>query len=168
MACPFRAAADVWGRPAVPEVLIVSNPTVARTFDQGLRGLQVTWSHRRHMSSAQAVVRAAAHNHGLGLTVDVPAIVARNDIRVLPLPNFPALPLAVFWMGTPTDAQRAAVDLLRAGASRLLRDTISPFVSSWAAQGAADGNGKGGGTGPDEKVPAPKARGKARGGKRKR
>ncbi len=120
---PVRSAAELWAREHVTDVLYVSAAadTVTRNFDAGLRGLKVTWTNRRRVGSALCVTQHVADGDGFGVTVNVPNLVRRRGLRVLPLPNFTPLPLAAFWPGEATPLHVTAVKLLRKVASELQR-----------------------------------------------
>ena len=120
-ASPLRAAAELWARPEITETLFVSAAagTMLRQFDAGLRGLQVEWKKRRRVGSVATVAAAVAAGRGYGLGLDVPEVVAYPRIRVLPLPNFPRVPIAMVWRGPATREIKTAVELLRLVARKL-------------------------------------------------
>jgi DNA-binding transcriptional LysR family regulator len=110
-----RSATELWARHAIEDTLFVSaaTETLARHFDAGLRGLGVTWSRRRRLSSIAAVAAQVAAGRGFGLAVGIPAIMPNSRIRMLELPHFPRVTMAAFWRGRATPEMATAVDLMR-------------------------------------------------------
>lgn len=123
--CPvswrIKSAAELWARQVITEPLFVSAAadTMTRSFNAGLKGLRVKWENRRRVATALCVTRQVAEGDGFGLTVDVPNLVGRAGLRVLPLAHFEPVPLAAFWRGKPTWAHDLALELLRGVAGQL-------------------------------------------------
>ncbi len=117
--CPYTTAAELWARPSCTEILFVpgASPSVVQAFDAGLRGLGVKWNNRRDLSSGFAVRNNVAQGWGYGITVQLPALT--SGVKVLPLSQFPRVPIAAYWNGRKTPAHETMLSLLRRLAANL-------------------------------------------------
>jgi DNA-binding transcriptional LysR family regulator len=92
---------ELWKRDKIEETLISFPRTdpVHAAFQRGLERLGVEWFCGIEVNSARLIERYVASRYGIGLAVAVPGFKAGTDVRVIPLPNFPRVVVAVAWSG---------------------------------------------------------------------
>jgi len=101
---------QLWQQARVRERLI-SPPlgdAMSNCFEMGLRRQAVEWEFRAEMTSIELVESYVAKGFGLGLTLLVPGCRYIPEVRVLPLPGFPCVPIGLIWRRNP-DAVTAAL-----------------------------------------------------------
>lgn len=107
-ASPLRAAGELWAQDPIREPLVClpAGEAVARAFHRGLRQLKVEWPTAVEASSMELVTRYVANGYGVGVTVNLPALVDAPGVRVLPLAGFDEIEMAALWCEPATALQR--------------------------------------------------------------
>lgn len=115
-ASPLRAAAELWRRDRIDDTLISlpADEPISRIFQQGLARLRVDWFPGIEVSSLDAIESFVTHGYGLGLAVLVPGRAAPAALRVLPLPDFPAVTIGALWSGKLTPITQTLLTELQA------------------------------------------------------
>ena len=95
----IKSAAHFWAQDRIEEPLISLPPTesITRLFRLGLKRLKVEWPSVIEASSAELVTRYVANGYGVGVSVQVPALVKHPQVRVLPLNGFDPVEMAALW-----------------------------------------------------------------------
>ena len=85
------AAQQLWQRDKIDEPLICLPPgeTMCKLFQQKLAALGVDWFPSIEASAADMVETYVAGGLGIGLSVGVPGRQLADNVRVVPLPDFP-------------------------------------------------------------------------------
>src|SRR5437867_7900265 len=101
-------AEDLWKRDKIEETLISFPRTdpVQAHFQRGLERLGVEWFCGIEVNSARLIERYVASGYGIGLAVAVPGFKPAPQLRVLALPHFPPVVVAVAWSGKLSDIAR--------------------------------------------------------------
>jgi DNA-binding transcriptional LysR family regulator len=126
------AAQQLWQRDKIDEPLICLPPgeTMCKLFQQKLAALGVDWFPSIEASAADMVETYVAGGLGIGLSVGVPGRQLADNVRVVPLPDFPGVVLGVMWRGKISPMANAFLEEFRVRAKRLtlLRDArgVSP------------------------------------------
>jgi DNA-binding transcriptional LysR family regulator len=110
----LRSASELWDRPRLDEPLISLPPTevISRNFQRGLSDRRRTWTPSIVASSIDTVARYVAEGYGIGLAmVDG---VATPRVKVLPLPDFPPVKIAVLWAGRPSPIVESTTEVISA------------------------------------------------------
>lgn len=110
-----RSAAELWRERVVEQTLISlpSSETVSRLFQRDLKRLRVEWPIGMEASSLDLVTRYVANGYGIGLSVAAGDIVRHPRVRVLPLPGFASMEIAVFWKGELSPLVREVVTAMQ-------------------------------------------------------
>lgn len=103
-ACPVKSATELWGQDPIREPLIClpAGESIAKVFIRGLRQLKVEWPTAIETSSTDLVSQYVANGYGIGVTVDVPGLVQRPGLRVVPLPGFDPVEIVALWCASNT------------------------------------------------------------------
>lgn len=117
-----RAAAVITSGAAGRETLISLPPheMLPRMFQKELSRRGIVWRTAMETSSQDLVAIYVRNGLGVGLAVRTPDLEARPDLRLLPLPGFPKLPIGVFWRGKPGEVCQVLIELLAARSRRIL------------------------------------------------
>jgi DNA-binding transcriptional LysR family regulator len=108
----LKSAAALWGQGLIEEPLISlpAAESASRIFQRHLKRLNVDWPVSIEASSLELITRYVADGYGLGVSVDMPAVVKSREVRVLPLPGFEPIEIAILWHGKPTPLIQAVLD----------------------------------------------------------
>jgi DNA-binding transcriptional LysR family regulator len=117
----LTAARQLWERDRIEEPLIClpSGEAMCKVFQRALAGLGVDWFPSIEASSVDMVETYVAAGLGVGLSPVVPGRKFSDNVRVIPLPEFPPVILGVMWRGTMSAIVRAFLEECRARAKRL-------------------------------------------------
>src|SRR5881409_1054270 len=101
-------AEELWRRDKIEETLISFPRTdpIHASFQRGLERLGVEWFCGIEVDSARLIERYVASGYGIGLAVAVPGFKPAPQLRVLALPHFPPVVVAVAWSGKLSDIAR--------------------------------------------------------------
>ena len=114
-------AKQLWERDKIDDPLICLPPgeTMCRLFQQKLTALGVDWFPSIEASSVDMVETYVSSGLGIGLSVGVPGRKLAENVRIIPLPDFPAVILGVMWRGKISQMANAFLEEFRARAKRL-------------------------------------------------
>lgn len=116
----LKSAKDLWKRDKIEEPLIALPPNeiVCKTFQEHLGRIGVDWFPSVEVSSLNLVEVYVAKGYGIGLSLQIPRVKPAAGVRVLALPEFPAVMLGVLWRGKAAPLTQMFLDELvkRAGA----------------------------------------------------
>ncbi|HVU15894.1 MAG TPA: LysR family transcriptional regulator [Candidatus Didemnitutus sp.] len=108
----IKAARELWDRGLVDEPLI-SLPAAeiaSRIFQRNLKRLKIDWPVAIEASSLELITRYVANGYGIGVSVDMPGVIRDRNVRLLPLPGFESIEIAILWRGAPTPLIQAVLD----------------------------------------------------------
>ena len=97
----IRTAEDLWKRDFIDEPLISlpADDGISRNFQKGLRQLGVDWPPGLVVSTLELVETYVAEGFGFGTGVIVPELKPIDQVRQIPLPDFPPLLIGAVWAG---------------------------------------------------------------------
>jgi DNA-binding transcriptional LysR family regulator len=111
-----KSSEQLWTSKRITEPLILlpASSAVTRSFQRGLKRLGVTWPRSAEAASVQLIADYVANGDGFGVSVALPLIVRRRDVRVLPLTGFDPMAIGAIWRGEPSPLVRALIDEVQA------------------------------------------------------
>jgi len=97
----IKSAQELWERDKIEETLISlpTNESIYKYFQQGLSRLKVDWFTGIEVGTVELVETYVANGYGIGLSVAIPKVRHKPQIRLLPLEDFPPVTLGVLWQG---------------------------------------------------------------------
>ncbi|HET7625927.1 MAG TPA: LysR family transcriptional regulator [Verrucomicrobiae bacterium] len=119
----IRSAAELWKRDKITEPLICLPPgePICKLFQKKLGELNVDWFPSIEASSVDLIETYVAGDLGIGVSVAIPQKKPLENVRVLPLPDFPPVILGALWRGKMTPLLETLLQELRLRAGRLTR-----------------------------------------------
>ena len=98
----IRAAEDLWKCDTIDEPLITlpADDGISRNFQKGLHKLGVDWPPGLVVSTLELVETYVAEGFGFGASVIVPGLKPNDQVRQIPLSDFPPLMIGAVWAGT--------------------------------------------------------------------
>ena len=87
----------------------------------GLTGLGVEWFPGIEVDSTRLIECFTAHGYGIGATVATPDFKSPAGLRMLPLPNFPAVVIGAAWNGKLSPILRQFLRELESEAAKVKR-----------------------------------------------
>jgi DNA-binding transcriptional LysR family regulator len=118
----LKSAQELWERDPIEESLITvpSNEFISRAFQAGLTKLEVDWFSRIEVSSVELVQTYVANGYGIGVTVGVPQMKLRPQVRVLPLDGFEPVKFGALWHGGKNPLLDTFLKIVQATARRMM------------------------------------------------
>jgi DNA-binding transcriptional LysR family regulator len=118
----LKSAQELWERDPIEESLITvpSNEFISRAFQAGLTKLEVDWFSRIEVSSVELVQTYVANGYGIGVTVGVPQMKLRPQVRVLPLDGFEPVKFGALWQGGKNPLLDTFLKIVQATARRMM------------------------------------------------
>jgi DNA-binding transcriptional LysR family regulator len=100
----FTDVEQLWSLDKIAELLIClpATETVYKNFQSGLARIGVDWFPGIEASSLDLVEAYVAGGLGIGLSVALPKLKFRPEVRALPLPGFAPIKLGAMWRGKLT------------------------------------------------------------------
>ncbi|HEY4301668.1 MAG TPA: LysR family transcriptional regulator [Candidatus Didemnitutus sp.] len=107
-----KDASELWKRGLVDEPLISlpAGESASRIFQRNLKRLKVDWPVSIEASSLELITRYVANGYGVGVSVDMPGVVRDRDVRLLPLPDFDPIEIAILWRGDASPLIQTVLD----------------------------------------------------------
>jgi DNA-binding transcriptional LysR family regulator len=123
----LRSAEQLWKKPCIQERLISPPATdaISKAFESGLKRNAVIWDVRAEMSSIELVESYVAKGFGVGVTLMVPGCSYIPEVRALPLPGFPLVPIGLIWQGEPEPVVAALMKAITAEAGLMRQQQIN-------------------------------------------
>ena len=108
---PLKSAADLWKRDRIKDPLIAlpAAEAICRHFQSCLAREKVDWFTSLEVSSLALVETYAANGFGIGLGLYVPKTQHSNQVRLIPLAEFPPVNIGAMWTGKRTPLMDAFV-----------------------------------------------------------
>ncbi|MBX3744411.1 MAG: LysR family transcriptional regulator [Verrucomicrobiae bacterium] len=104
-----------------------------RVFHRELERRGLAWPVTLEVGTLELVATYVAAGFGVGLGIRIPGVPPPPGVRVLPLDDFPRIPVGLLWIGKLSRVTRTLADRLRA-AARSLIDPPSPPSSPVATR----------------------------------
>lgn len=116
------SADELWKRDKIEEPLICLPPgeLLCKQFQQKLVELGVDWFPSIEASSADLVETYVANGLGIGVSVAIPKKSLAENIKILPLPDFPPVVIGAMWRGRTTQLLQAFLGEFQARARQLV------------------------------------------------
>ena len=118
---PLKSAEELWERDRIEETLISlpTNEVICKSFQAGLRRLDVDWFTGIEVSTIALVETYVANGYGVGLSVVIPQSKLKG-VRPLPLNGFEPVTFGVFWQGKATPVLQALLATIQQAAKGLM------------------------------------------------
>ena len=118
----IASAEDLWKRDKIDEPLICLPPgeLICKQFQQKLGELGVDWFPSIEASSADLVETYVANGLGVGISVAIPKKALPENVKALPLPDFPPVIIGAMWRGRTTELLQAFLNEFQARARQLV------------------------------------------------
>ena len=110
-----KSAEDILGQDRIAQTLISlpQNEGITRAFQQELGARKIDWPLGIELNSVDLISTYAANGFGIGLSLALPGTKPPKGIRVLPLEDFPSIPIGALWRGQLSPVGQRIVDLLK-------------------------------------------------------
>lgn len=122
-AAKYRRAADLIKAGAAGREPLISLPPhelLPRLFQKELSRRGIAWRTSLETSSQDLVAIYVKSGLGIGLAVSTPELLKNPAFRVLPLKDFPTLPIGVFWRGPMREIPGLLVEELKKRSQEML------------------------------------------------
>jgi DNA-binding transcriptional LysR family regulator len=98
-----KSAGELWknGSATAPLISLGPNELISQRFQQTLANLGVSWPPRIEMDSLDLIEKYVEDGYGVGLSVRLPHKKFSSKIRILELPDFPSVTLALLYRRGP-------------------------------------------------------------------
>jgi DNA-binding transcriptional LysR family regulator len=105
----LKSAKELWERDRIEDPLISlpTNESIYQYFQAGLTRLEVDWFSAIEVSTIDLVETYVAKGYGIGLSVAVPKVKLRPELRALALGDFPTVNFGMLWQGKSTSILEA-------------------------------------------------------------
>jgi DNA-binding transcriptional LysR family regulator len=116
-----KTVEEILGQDRIAQTLISlpQNEGITRAFQSELSARKIDWPLGIELNSVDLISTYAASGFGIGLSLALPGKKAPKGIRVLPLEDFPGVPIGVLWRGQLSPVGQRIVDLLKEYATTL-------------------------------------------------
>ena len=116
-----KTVEDILGQDRIAQTLISlpQNEGITRAFQNELSARKIDWPLGIELNSVDLISTYAASGFGIGLSLALPGKKAPKGIRVLPLEDFPGVPIGALWRGQLSPVGQRIVDLLKEYATTL-------------------------------------------------
>tara|TARA_B100000287_G_scaffold336995_1_gene322776 strand:- start:644 stop:1513 length:870 start_codon:yes stop_codon:yes gene_type:complete len=116
-----KTVEEILGQDRIAQTLISlpQNEGITRAFQSELSARKIDWPLGIELNSVDLISTYAASGFGIGLSLALPGKKAPKGIRVLPLEDFPGVPIGVLWRVQLSPVGQRIVDLLKEYATTL-------------------------------------------------
>jgi len=110
----IRSAERFWSTRDIVHPLICPADAegISQTFRRGLERGGIRWPTTIVASSVSSVTAFVASGEGVGVSLDLPCLIGRPDIRVLPLQGFDPVPIAALWRPPDTSKLKSLLGVI--------------------------------------------------------
>jgi DNA-binding transcriptional LysR family regulator len=100
----LKTAQEIWERDHIEETLITipTNRAICRAFQEGLAERNVDWFSGIEVSTLGLAETYVEKGYGLAVTVGIPKMAYKSQVRALPLNDFPKVHFGALWQGFKT------------------------------------------------------------------
>jgi DNA-binding transcriptional LysR family regulator len=118
----LTSADELWKRDKIDEPLICLPPgeLLCKQFQQKLAELGVDWFPSIEASSADLVETYVANGLGIGVSVAIPKKALPENVKALPLPEFPPAVIGAMWRGRTSQLLQVFLNEFQARARQLV------------------------------------------------
>jgi DNA-binding transcriptional LysR family regulator len=117
----IKSAEELWKQDPIKETLITipTNQVICRAFQEGLDKRNVDWFSGIEVSTLALAETYVEQGYGLAVTVGIPGITYKSQVRTLPLTGFPKVPFGVLWQGFQTPVLAHFLKVVQAASAKL-------------------------------------------------
>lgn len=117
----IHSAEELWKRDKIDEPLVSLPPQemLTKLFQAKLTEMEVEWYPSIEASSVDLIETYVSNGLGIGLSVAVPKKPLPENVRALPLKNFPPALIGALWRGKNTPLLDAFLDMARQRAKEI-------------------------------------------------
>jgi DNA-binding transcriptional LysR family regulator len=119
----ITSASELWedGRAAMPLISLGPGELISQKFQETLARQGVSWPPRIEMDSLDLIEKYVEAGYGVGLSIRLPNKKAPSKIRILDLPDFPTVKLALLYRrGPESKIRQAFLDEVKRQAAQLV------------------------------------------------
>jgi DNA-binding transcriptional LysR family regulator len=118
----IQSAEELWKRDKIDEPLVSLPPQemLTRLFQTKLAELEVEWYPNIEASSVDLIETYVSKGLGVGLSVAIPKKPLPENVRMIPLKNFPPALIGALWRGKKTPLLDAFLDMARQRAREIV------------------------------------------------
>ena len=119
---PLKMAKELLDRDRIdiPLISLPISESIYRNFQRGLAKLKVDWFTSIEVSTLELVETYVTEGYGIGLSIAVPGIKHRGNLRVLPLEGFDPVEFGVLWHGKPSSVVKTCIAVIEEQARALV------------------------------------------------
>src|SRR3954467_8105958 len=111
---PLKTAKDLLDRDRIdiPLISLPISESIYKNFQRGLAKLKVDWFTSIEVSTLELIETYVSEGYGIGLSIAVPGIKHRPNMRMLPLEGFEPVEFGVLWHGKPSPVVKACIQVI--------------------------------------------------------
>ena len=117
----LKSAATILEQDRIEQTLISlpNNEGISRTFQKELAKRKIDWPSGMEMNSLDLIDNYVSNGFGIGLSLNLPRAKRTNDVKLLPLDDFPNVGIGALWRGQLTPLGESLVRHLKQHADTL-------------------------------------------------
>jgi DNA-binding transcriptional LysR family regulator len=104
----------------IPLISLPISESIYKNFQRGLAKLKVDWFTSIEVSTLELIETYVTEGYGIGLSIAVPGIRHRGNLRVLPLEGFDPVEFGVLWHGKPSPVVKTCIAVIEEQARALV------------------------------------------------
>jgi DNA-binding transcriptional LysR family regulator len=111
---PLRTTKDLLeqDRIDIPLISLPISESIYKNFQRGLSRLKVDWFTSIEVSTLELIETYVSEGYGIGLSIAVPGIKHRGNMRMLPLEGFEPVEFGALWHGKPSPVVKACIQVI--------------------------------------------------------
>jgi DNA-binding transcriptional LysR family regulator len=117
----MKSAEELWEQDHIEETLITipTNRAICRAFQEGLAKRNVDWFSGIEVSTLALAETYVEKGYGLAVTVGIPEIGYKSQVRNVPLNDFPKVHFGALWQGFKTPVLEHFLKVVQATVNKL-------------------------------------------------
>jgi DNA-binding transcriptional LysR family regulator len=117
----LKSTEELWKQDHIEETLVTipTNQVICRAFQEGLDKLNVDWFSGIEVSTLSLAETYVENGYGLAVTVGIPELACKSQVRTLPLTGFPKVPFGALWQGFQTPVLAHFLKVVQAAAAKV-------------------------------------------------
>jgi DNA-binding transcriptional LysR family regulator len=111
---PLRTAKELLeqDRIDIPLISLPISESIYKNFQRGLSRLKVDWFTSIEVSTLELIETYVSEGYGIGLSIAVPGLKNRGNMRMLPLEGFEPVEFGALWHGKPSPVVKACIQVI--------------------------------------------------------
>jgi DNA-binding transcriptional LysR family regulator len=96
----------------IPLISLPVSESIYKNFQRGLSKLKVDWFTSIEVSTLELIETYVSEGYGIGLSIAVPGVKHRGNMRMLPLEGFEPVEFGALWHGKPSPVVKACIQVI--------------------------------------------------------